>query len=182
MNKTTKIATMQVTRNNRPLNYKIFNDFNLKMLWFTEWLELHSLASKRKNATNYQLLKNLKAMFKSVATTASKLGQPPPPQLTDFELPPFERKRKRRTEFVKEMFILEDIEVDGMHMNLTLPQEITGGTAKQVFKEPEARILLYNGNFNLIFQRRSKYNLTSTPQLIRIQNMIKIDSPFAHEI
>ncbi|GKE97212.1 hypothetical protein Tco_1582067 [Tanacetum coccineum] len=43
-------------------------------------------------------------------------------------------------------------------------------------------MLLYNGNFDMIFHRRSEYNLASTPQLIRIQNLIKIDSLFAQEI
>ncbi|GJV72459.1 hypothetical protein Tco_1492454 [Tanacetum coccineum] len=41
VHKTTKIATMRITRNNQPLNYKIFDDFKFKMLWFTEWMELH---------------------------------------------------------------------------------------------------------------------------------------------
>nr|GEW03679.1 zf-CCHC domain-containing protein/UBN2 domain-containing protein [Tanacetum cinerariifolium] len=86
--KSTKIATMRVIRNNQPLNYKIFDNFKLNILGFTEWLELHGVASKRKNATNDQLLKNLKAKFKWVATTADKLGPPLTSQLIDFELPP----------------------------------------------------------------------------------------------
>ncbi|GJT65086.1 hypothetical protein Tco_1016566 [Tanacetum coccineum] len=34
--KSTKIATMNITRNNQPLNYKIYKQFRLKMLEFTE--------------------------------------------------------------------------------------------------------------------------------------------------
>ncbi|GJT39431.1 hypothetical protein Tco_0939296 [Tanacetum coccineum] len=52
VNKTSKIATMRITRNNQPLNLKIYDKFILKMLGFSEWLELHVLASKRLNATN----------------------------------------------------------------------------------------------------------------------------------
>ncbi|GKA54371.1 hypothetical protein Tco_0753320 [Tanacetum coccineum] len=51
-------------------------------------------------------------------------------------------KRKRRTELVQEVFVKEDIVVDRMHMNLTLPQGITGGSAGQVFKEPRVEILI----------------------------------------
>ncbi|GJT77275.1 hypothetical protein Tco_1044000 [Tanacetum coccineum] len=122
VNKSSKIATMQITRNNQPLNYKIFDDFKLKMMGFTKWLEFHGVASKRQNATNDQLLKNLKAKFKWVATTADKLGIPPPLQLTNTELPPTKRKKSRIVEMIKEVFVSEDIVVDGMHMNLTVPQ------------------------------------------------------------
>ncbi|GKB92330.1 hypothetical protein Tco_0964602 [Tanacetum coccineum] len=76
-----------------------------------------------------KLLKNLKHKFKWVATTAEKLNIPPPPQLTDFELLPDESKRKRRAKIIKEVFVSEDIVVDGMHKNLTLPQGVTSGGA-----------------------------------------------------
>ncbi|GJX37706.1 hypothetical protein Tco_0251009 [Tanacetum coccineum] len=151
VSKTTKIATMRIVRNNQLMNYKIFDDFKHKMLGFTEWIELHSLASKRQNAINDQLLNNLKAKFKWVANTIDKLGILPPPQLTDFELPPAKRKRNRMAKIIKEVFVSEEIVVDGMHINLNLPHRITTGTAGQVIKEPEARIFLYNGNFDLIF-------------------------------
>nr|GEW25085.1 hypothetical protein [Tanacetum cinerariifolium] len=58
--------------------YKIFEDFRLKMLGFTNWLELHKLASWKQGAANDQLLKNLKAKFKWVASTIDKLNIPPP--------------------------------------------------------------------------------------------------------
>ncbi|GJU60742.1 hypothetical protein Tco_1238508 [Tanacetum coccineum] len=153
--KFTKIATIRVTRNNQPLNYKIFDNFKLKMLGFTQWLELHILASKRQNATNDQLLKNLKAKFKWVATTADKLGLPPPPQLTESELPPTKQKRKRRFEVMEKVFLKEDIVVDGMHRNLTVPDGV-------------------------IRKAGLKYHLASTTQTI--QNLINIDSEFAQEV
>ncbi|GJU74985.1 hypothetical protein Tco_1266390 [Tanacetum coccineum] len=46
VNKTSKIATMRITKNNQLLNLKIYDKFILKMLGFSEWLELHALASK----------------------------------------------------------------------------------------------------------------------------------------
>nr|GEX44935.1 hypothetical protein [Tanacetum cinerariifolium] len=103
--KASKIATMRIKRNNQPPNPKIYDNFILEMLGFTEWLELYNLASKRQNATNDQFLKNMKAKFKWVATTADKLRLPPPPQLTAFELPPTEKKRKRRVEVIHEVFV-----------------------------------------------------------------------------
>ncbi|GJU89190.1 hypothetical protein Tco_1301613 [Tanacetum coccineum] len=65
VNKSTKIASMRITRNNQPLSYR-----------------------------------NIKKKFKWIDFTADKLGIPPPPQLTDFELPPVDQKRKRRAEIL----------------------------------------------------------------------------------
>nr|GEW70487.1 hypothetical protein [Tanacetum cinerariifolium] len=151
------------------------------MLGFTEWLKLHGVASKRQNATSDHLLKNLKAKFKWVATIVDKLGIPPPSQLTDTELPSTEGKRKRIVEIIKELLVSKDIMVDGMHMNLIVPQGVTA-SARLAIKEPEARTFFHNKNLDLVFYRRSKYNLATTPQLIRIQNSIKIDSELAQEI
>ncbi|GJY11427.1 hypothetical protein Tco_0379612 [Tanacetum coccineum] len=93
-----------------------------------------------------------------VKIQAVKLGIPLPPQLTSFELPPTERKagmkRKRRIELIHETFVKENIVVDGMQRNLTLPEGVVG-KADMVIKEPKAGIFLYNGNFDLVFQRRS---------------------------
>ncbi|GJS84856.1 hypothetical protein Tco_0751397 [Tanacetum coccineum] len=88
---------MNITRNNQPLNYKIYDDFMLKMIGFDD-----------------QLLKNIKAKFKWVATIGEKLNISSPHQLIDYELPPVERKRKRTNEFIKEVFVFEDVVVDGL--------------------------------------------------------------------
>ncbi|GJX12936.1 reverse transcriptase domain-containing protein [Tanacetum coccineum] len=45
VNNSIKEATMRITRNNQPLNLKIYDKFVLKKLGFTEWLELHALLS-----------------------------------------------------------------------------------------------------------------------------------------
>ncbi|GKC24336.1 hypothetical protein Tco_1026486 [Tanacetum coccineum] len=98
VNNASKEATMRITRNNQPFNIKIYDKFILKMLRFSEWLELHALASKRQSTSNDQLLKNQKAKFQWVATQAEKLGVPPTPQLTAFEITPVEKKKKRKAE------------------------------------------------------------------------------------
>nr|GEW73288.1 hypothetical protein [Tanacetum cinerariifolium] len=96
VNNDLKEATMRITRNSQPLNLKIYDKFILKMLGISKWLELHALTSNRLNATNDQLLKNLKAKFQWVATTTERLGIPPLPQLTAFEITPTEKKRKKK--------------------------------------------------------------------------------------
>ncbi|GKE70634.1 hypothetical protein Tco_1528706, partial [Tanacetum coccineum] len=73
-----------------------------------------------------------------------------------------------------------NIVVDGMQRNLTLHQGVVR-KAGMVIKEPEAGIFLYNGNFDMVFQRRSEYCLASTPQLIRIPNLIKVDSEYSQQ-
>ncbi|GKG46856.1 hypothetical protein Tco_0504053, partial [Tanacetum coccineum] len=81
VNNSTKEATMRIVRNNQPLNLIVYEKFILKKLGFTEWLELHALASKSHTKSNYQLLKNLKAKFQWVVTQAGKLGIRHPPEL-----------------------------------------------------------------------------------------------------
>ncbi|GKG60635.1 hypothetical protein Tco_0614197, partial [Tanacetum coccineum] len=60
------------------------------------------------------------AKFQWVLNQAKKPGLPPPPELTTFGLTAEEKKRKR-IEFLKEMFVTEDIRVDGMNRNLIPP-------------------------------------------------------------
>nr|GEY56384.1 hypothetical protein [Tanacetum cinerariifolium] len=52
VNNSIKEDTMRITRNNQPLNLKIYDKFVLKNLGFTEWLELHALASKVQTKSN----------------------------------------------------------------------------------------------------------------------------------
>ncbi|GJU74986.1 hypothetical protein Tco_1266391 [Tanacetum coccineum] len=81
-----------------------------------------------------------KFIYKWVATTTNKLGLPLPPQLTIFELPPAEKKRKRRVEVMKEVFLKEYIIVDGMHKKLT-PSEGVIRSVGLVIREPKLGIL-----------------------------------------
>ncbi|GJW03980.1 hypothetical protein Tco_1562836 [Tanacetum coccineum] len=110
-----------------------------------------------------------------------KLGIPHLSQLTTFETIPAEKKRKRKEEVIQELFVKENIMVNGMQRNLSLPEGVVG-KAGLVIKEPEAGIFLYNGNFDLVFQRRREYQLASTTQLIRIQNLINVDSEYAQQV
>nr|GEU89564.1 hypothetical protein [Tanacetum cinerariifolium] len=61
VNNSTKEATMRITRNNQPLNLTVYDKFMLKKLRFSEWLELHALASKREEefhlSTTAQLIR-----------------------------------------------------------------------------------------------------------------------------
>nr|GEX15844.1 hypothetical protein [Tanacetum cinerariifolium] len=108
-----------------------------------------------------------------VKTQAAKLGIPLPPQLTTFKLPLAERKvgmkRKRRYELIHEVFVKESIIVDGMQRNLTLPKGVVG-KAGMVIKEPKARIFLYNGDYDLVFQRRT--GSESRPPMLNKENYV----------
>nr|GEZ86603.1 hypothetical protein [Tanacetum cinerariifolium] len=88
VNKSTKEATMMITRNNQRLNLK--------------W----------------------------VATQAGKLGIPPTPKLTTFELPSVSKKRKRMVEIIKDVFFKDGIVVDGMHRNLVPSEGVVGLNAE----------------------------------------------------
>ncbi|GJT14814.1 hypothetical protein Tco_0873520 [Tanacetum coccineum] len=96
---------------------------------------------------------------------ARKLGIPPSPQLTVFELTPEKKKaynkRKRRTELIHEVFGKEIIVVDGMHRNL-VPHVGVVRSVGLVINEPKSGILCYNGNFNLVFQRENEFHLATT--------------------
>ncbi|GKA96253.1 hypothetical protein Tco_0818348 [Tanacetum coccineum] len=79
---------------------------------------------------------------------AGKLGIPPPSQLTAFEHPTTLKKRKRKTEVIHEVFVKENIVVDGMQRNLYIPEGVVGKVGL-VIREPEAGIFLFNGNFDV---------------------------------
>ncbi|GJV38099.1 hypothetical protein Tco_1410576 [Tanacetum coccineum] len=145
VNNSTNKATMRITRNNQPLNYKIYDKFVLKMLGFSEWLEVFEVAFKNHNKSNNQLLKNLKAKFRWVATQTRKLRIPPPPELTSFEFPSAENKtgtkRKKRAEVIHEVFVKDNVVVDKMHRNLVPPAGVVGSVGL-VIDEPEARFFV----------------------------------------
>ncbi|GKC05500.1 hypothetical protein Tco_0997110 [Tanacetum coccineum] len=111
---------------------------------------------------------------------AKRLGLPPPPELATFGLTAEEKKRKR-AEFIKEMFVTEDVRVDGMNRNLIPPPGVVPIEAL-VIKEPESGIFYMNRNTDVVFQRESEFHLTPTVELIRIQNQIKVNSEIASEM
>nr|GEV80118.1 hypothetical protein [Tanacetum cinerariifolium] len=62
------------------------------------------------------------------------------------------RKRKRTREMIQQVFINEQVIMDGMERNLNPPQGITTRKFGQVLEHLEAGILYYIGNQDLSFQ------------------------------
>ncbi|GKA56847.1 hypothetical protein Tco_0755919 [Tanacetum coccineum] len=75
---------------------------------------------------------------------AIKLGLPPPPALATFRMTAEDKKRKR-TKILEQVFVKENVVVDGMHRNLIPPLEIEGKKGL-VIREPKSWIFYYNGN------------------------------------
>ncbi|GKD14657.1 hypothetical protein Tco_1199064, partial [Tanacetum coccineum] len=136
---------------------------------------------EKKSGKSYDvLLQSLTAKFQWVLNQAKRLGLPPPPKLATIGLTDEEKKRKR-TEFIKEMFVTEDVKVDGLNRNLIPPPGVVP-IKGPVIKEPEAGIFYMNRNTDIVFQRESEFHLTPTVKLIRIQNQIKVNSEIASEM
>ncbi|GKE76511.1 hypothetical protein Tco_1542631 [Tanacetum coccineum] len=113
-----KEATMKITRGDNPLNLIVHPNFRLKT----------------------------QAKFQWVINQAKKLGLPPPPALATFEMTAEDKKRKR-TKILKEVFVTENVTVDGMHRNLVPPLGIEGRQGL-VIREPESGIFFYNENWD----------------------------------
>nr|GEW87159.1 hypothetical protein [Tanacetum cinerariifolium] len=126
-------------------------------------------------------IQEVKRLADLKATTTVKLGIPPPSQLTAFELHTAEKKCKRRIELIHEVFVKDNIVVDGMQRNLVPPQGVIGSVGL-VIREPESGIFVYNGNFDLVFQKENEFPLATTASLIMIQNAIKTNSVEAREM
>ncbi|GJZ08138.1 hypothetical protein Tco_0542421 [Tanacetum coccineum] len=122
----------------------------------------------------------LKKLLNPATFKAKRLGLPPPPELATFGLNDEEKKRKR-SEFLREVFMTKDVRVDGMNMNLIPPPRVVP-IKGLVIKELESRIFFMNMNTDLAFQRENEFHLTHIVQLIWIQNQIKVDSEIANEI
>ncbi|GJW92216.1 hypothetical protein Tco_0169769 [Tanacetum coccineum] len=142
--------------------------------------EVYALASKKFGTSNNLLLQSLKAKFQWVINQAKRLGLPPPPKLATFGLTAEEKKRKR-TELIKEVFLTEDVRVYGMERNLIPPPGVMPIQGLAINK-PESGIFFMNGNTDIGFQRESKFHLTPTIELIRLQKQIKMDSEIAREM
>nr|GEU37081.1 retrotransposon protein, putative, Ty1-copia subclass [Tanacetum cinerariifolium] len=75
-----------------------------------------------------RFIRNNQPLNLMVATQTGKFGIPSLPQLIAFEFPSAEKtsdkKRKRMTKLIHEVFVKENIVVDGMQRNLTLPQRV----------------------------------------------------------
>nr|GEV44539.1 hypothetical protein [Tanacetum cinerariifolium] len=174
-------ATMKITRGDNPLNLIVYPNFRLKTLSFSEWMEVHALASKKSGTSYNLLLQSLRAKFQWVINKSKRLGLLPPPKLATFRLTAEEKKRKR-TELIKEVFVTKNVKVDGMDMNLIPPSGIMP-IQGLVINEPESRIFFMNGNTDMCFQRESGMYKEYVEVLRRVRggNTLIILSPFEEE-
>nr|GEY75274.1 hypothetical protein [Tanacetum cinerariifolium] len=86
---------------------------------------------------------------------------PSPTPLSLFFPQAAERKRKRSSEVLNQVFLKEDIMVDGIHTNLaTLPG--VEGSKGLLISEPKSRIFFYNRNFDMVFQKEEEFYLATT--------------------
>nr|GFA56027.1 hypothetical protein [Tanacetum cinerariifolium] len=118
-----KEAPMKITREDNLLNLIVHPNFRLRTLGFSEWLEVHALASKKTGKSNDMLLQSLREKFQWVITQSKKLGLPSPLALTTLGMTA-KAKKKKRTEFLKEAFVTENITAIGMHKNLIPPLRV----------------------------------------------------------
>ncbi|GJW07433.1 hypothetical protein Tco_1569856 [Tanacetum coccineum] len=115
------------------------------------------------NVTVYKKFR-LKTLGFSEWLEAKKPGVPPPHELANFEISSEDKKRKM-TEILKEVFVKDDIVVDGMHRNVIPPTGVEGRRGL-VIRELKAVIFYYNGNYDLVFQRQLEFHLATTIQLV----------------
>nr|GEV97097.1 hypothetical protein [Tanacetum cinerariifolium] len=76
------------------------------------------------------------------------------------EEPPF-KKVKKSSEIIQEVFVKENIVVDGMKRNLIPPPGFEG-TRGLIIREPKSGIFFYCGNFDLVFQGEEEFHLATT--------------------
>ncbi|GJR03397.1 hypothetical protein Tco_0526381 [Tanacetum coccineum] len=159
------------------------------MSWKKEVKEMKRLADlkaeKEKSEKSLQkasqMIYYLKAKFEWVLTQAKKLGVPLLPELSTFGISVDDKKRKRSLEILQEVFVKENIVVDGRHWNIIPPLGVEGRKGL-VIREPESGIFYYNGNFKLAFQREEEFHLATTAQLIRLHDSIQRGTLEAEEI
>ncbi|GJR50034.1 hypothetical protein Tco_1400555 [Tanacetum coccineum] len=122
--KTQKMTEHEAKRQNMLDEYNHQISFKVDQLPITK---ISYVVNPNKEATmkitkgdNPLNLISLRTKFQWVINQAKKLGLPPPPTLATFGMTAEDKKRKR-TEFLKEVFVTENIIVDGMQRNLIPP-------------------------------------------------------------
>nr|GEW65303.1 hypothetical protein [Tanacetum cinerariifolium] len=129
--------------------------------------EMKRLADIKAKKENNE--KSLKKILNPAAIKAKALGIPLPYRISTFGVSINDKKRKRNSKILKEVFVKKYVVVDGMHKNLVRPLGVEGEKGR-VIREPESGIFYYNGNFDLVFQRKEEFYLATTAQLIRLQD------------
>ncbi|GJT08726.1 hypothetical protein Tco_0843188 [Tanacetum coccineum] len=87
-----------------------------------------------------------------------------------------EERKIKRTEFIREMFVIEDVRVDGMNRNLIPPPRVVP-IKGLVIKEPESGIFYMNRNTDVSFSKERDLEVmkglseceTSKSNITRIQ-------------
>ncbi|GKC30109.1 hypothetical protein Tco_1037403 [Tanacetum coccineum] len=89
---------------------------------------------------SYKIDKVSKYATMRIERNNQPLSIPPPPELTAFGLFAVEKNRKTSSEMIKEVFVKEEIVVDGMHRNLIPPPRRGTPEAEEMFKKMELTI------------------------------------------
>nr|GEU74514.1 hypothetical protein [Tanacetum cinerariifolium] len=143
-----KEATMKIIKGDNPLNLIVHPNFRLKSMGFSECLE--------------------------VMDQAKKLGLPSPPVLATFRMTPKEKKRKR-TQFLKEAFVTEDIRnlrvvdsevMKGLSEYKALESNIRRIRVKDIVKEVEDYLKTYSSVGMDISWRETQYHLKARQKVI----------------
>ncbi|GKC19193.1 hypothetical protein Tco_1021343 [Tanacetum coccineum] len=72
-----------------------------------------------------------------------------------------EKKIKRSLEIIQDVFMKENIVMNGIQRNLIPPSWVKGSRGLLI-REPKSGIFFYNGNFDLVFQREEEFHLATT--------------------
>ncbi|GJW97685.1 hypothetical protein Tco_0179493 [Tanacetum coccineum] len=130
---------------------KMLKEYNHYITFRADLLPITKISYRIDNSTkqaSMRITRNNQPLNLTVYDNGSrKLGISPLPELTAFGLSTSEKKRKRNSDIIKEVFVIEDIVVD--------------------------EIFFYNGNFDLVFQREEEFHLATTARLIRTQSAIQ---------
>nr|GEV11830.1 ribonuclease H [Tanacetum cinerariifolium] len=133
---------------------KMFNPATLKA-HAQKWTEHEAKIAKMIEEYNHKISFRANTLPITKISYVKRLGIPSPPELVTFGLTAEEKKRKR-TEFIKEVFVTENIKVYGMDMKLTPPLGIMP-IQDVVINEPESGIFFMYGNTDIGFKRKSEF-------------------------
>ncbi|GJT82355.1 hypothetical protein Tco_1056697 [Tanacetum coccineum] len=120
--------------------------------------------------------------YKVVDFPANEALGIPDPEWTWFVTGVKQANKLHKASFDQLYAYLKQNEPDANEVRAMKTRFLVIGKTGLAIKEPVAGIFLYNGNFDLVFQRRSEYHVASTTQLIRIQNLVTVDSEYAHQV
>nr|GEX24327.1 retrovirus-related Pol polyprotein from transposon TNT 1-94 [Tanacetum cinerariifolium] len=138
---------------------KMFNQITLKAQ-AKKWTEHEAKKAKILEEYNHQISFRANPLpITKISSTAmdqdKKLGLPTPLALATFRMTP-EEKKKKRTQFLKEAFVTEDIRVNGMN-RILIPTPGVMPIEGLFIKEHESGIFYINRNTDIVVQRESEF-------------------------